>query len=193
MRTWKNRAAALALILLLAGCGSEAPAADAGTEEAVPAREEAAGILSSFTAQDLAGNQADETMLEGHTLTMVNVWATFCGPCLEEMPALGELAEEYRDRGVQIVGLVSDVLDSDGNLSGEQVDLAREIVEETGADYPHLLPSEDLYGILAQIYAVPTTFFVDEEGRQVGSAYVQAMGKDQWVEVIESTLEEAAS
>ena len=73
----------------------------------------------------------------------------------------------------------------------EQVDTARDIVAQTGADYPHLLPSQDLFGLLSQIYAVPTTFFVDSQGRQVGSAYVSAYEKEQWVEIIDGIMEEA--
>ncbi|MDO4552815.1 MAG: TlpA disulfide reductase family protein [Bacillota bacterium] len=182
--------------LLLAACaGTETePGTDADSqpEESADAAERP-DLLGSFTATDLNGDPADQSIFDGYELTMVNVWATFCGPCLQEMPDLGELAEEYSDQGVQIVGLVADVLESDGTISQEQVDLAREIVTETGANYLHLLPSEDLYGILAQCQFVPTTFFVDSEGKQVGRAYVQAMSKSQWKEVIQSVLAEMES
>lgn len=163
-----------------------------GAEPGVYVPAEPAGILSSFATVDLDGNEVDQSILEGHELTMVNVWATFCGPCLREMPDLGELADEYADQGLRIVGLVSDVLDSDGNYSEDQLETARAAVENTGADYLHILPSADLYGLLSQIPYVPTTFFVDSEGRQVGTAYQKAMTKDQWIEIIEQTLEEAA-
>ena len=121
---------------------------------------------------------------------MVNVWATFCGPCINEMPDLGELAAEYADKGVQIIGLVSDTMDSDGTISDSQVETAKEIVAETRADYRHLLPSDDLLGILSQIYAVPTTFFVDSEGVQVGDAIVTAQSKEKWIETIDGMLAE---
>lgn len=203
----------LAVIMLLSACGSGEDAGeakdtvqatqDAGSfEETTPsedtqtgekdAQEEAAGILSSFACTDLEGNQVDQSILEEYDITMVNVWATFCGPCLREMPDLGELAAEYEEKGVRIVGLLSDVLDSEGNISDEQVETAKEIVESTGADYLHLLPSQDLYGLLSQIYAVPTTFFVDKEGRQVGKTYVKSMTKENWIQVIEDTLKEAS-
>ena len=91
---------------------------------------------------------------------------------------------------MQIIGLVSDVLDADGTVSDSQVETAKEIVAETGAAYPHLLPSDDLLGILSQIYAVPTTFFVDSEGRQVGSAILSAQSKEAWAETINGLLAE---
>lgn len=151
---------------------------------------EQAGVLSSFSTTDLDGNTVDQSVLADYDLTMVNVWATFCRPCINEMPDLGELAQEYADENVQIIGLVSDVLNTDGTISEEQVQTARDIVEQTGADYLHLLPSADLFGVLGQISAVPTTFFVDSEGEQVGYAVVSAQSKDKWVETIDAMLAE---
>ena len=148
------------------------------------------GILSDFTTTDLEGNSIDQTIFADYPLTMVNVWATFCTPCLNEMPDLGELAAEYESRGVQFVGLVSDTVGADGALDPEQVELAKEAVAETGASYCHLLPSEDLNGLLSQIYAVPTTFFVDSRGRQVGSTYMRAMSREEWEAVLDGILAE---
>ena len=89
---------------------------------------EQTGVLSSFSTADLDGNIVDQSVLADYDLTMVNVWATFCRPCINEMPDLGELAQEYADQNVQIVGLVSDVLNTDGTISEEQVQTARDIV-----------------------------------------------------------------
>lgn len=189
-------AAVLCLTAGLAACGSarEEPFSTAPAESAAPAENETrtGGILSSFTARDLAGNTVTEEILEGHPLTMVNVWATFCSPCIQEMPELGELAEEYEAKGVRIVGMVSDVWDSEGAIDPAQVALAQEIVDTTGAEYLHFIPGEDLYGLLYQITSVPTTFFVDEEGRQVGSAYLGAREKEAWAEILDQMLTEVA-
>ena len=100
------------------------------------------------------------------------------------------LADAVQSRGVQFVGLVSDTVGADGALDPEQVELAKEAVAETGASYRHLLPSEDLNGLLSQIYAVPTTFFVDSRGRQVGSTYMRAMSREEWEAVLDGILAE---
>lgn len=164
----------------------------AGVPEATPETEEAGGgqrFLESFTATDLGGNAVDQSLFKNYKLTMINIWATYCGPCLTEMPDLGKLSEAYRDKGVQIVGIVSDAQNYDGSISEEQAELAREIVEKTGAAYPHLLPSEDLGNIvLWQVSAVPTTVFVDSNGSLVGYAYMGAADYDTWAERIETTL-----
>lgn len=150
------------------------------------------GVLSVFTAQDLQGNGVNQEILAGKKLTMVNVWATFCGPCINEMPDLGALAQEYADKGVQIVGLLSDANASDGSVSASQVELAQEIVDATGANYLHIIPGADMMGLLYQITSVPTTFFVDETGTQVGTAYVGSRDKDAWAAIIDQMLEEVA-
>lgn len=188
----------LAGMLALGGCSSADANTSAvtdgqnttGTQSDAGQTTEQPGVLSSFSTTDLDGNTVDQSVLADYDLTMVNVWATFCGPCINEMPDLGELAQEYADQNVQIVGLVSDVLNTDGTISQEQVQTARDVVEQTGANYLHLLPSQDLFGILAQISVVPTTFFVDSEGKQVGSAVISAQSKDKWIETIDAVLAE---
>ena len=148
------------------------------------------GVLEGFTSEDLSGNAVDSSIFSGYPVTMVNVWATFCTPCINEMPDLGALAAEYAPKGLQIVGIVSDVGDYQGNYNEELVDLAREIVDATGADYLHLMPSEDLMGrILSGIQAVPTTFFVDENGAEIGEMLVGARSADEWRAVFDELLE----
>lgn len=183
----KNQKRVTVLILaalLLTSCAQK----ETGQETGQDAGEEKSGVLSSFTATDLEDNEVSQEILADYDLTLVNVWATFCGPCLREMPSLGELAAEYQPQGVNIIGIVSDTLTSEGELDEDQVDLARDLVEETKAEYTHLLPSQDLFGLLGQIYAVPTTFFVDSEGNQVGDTYMQSMSKEELSELIESHL-----
>ena len=108
------------------------------------------------------------------------------------MPDLGELAAEYADDGIQIIGFVSDVLNSDGTVSQSQVELAQDIAEQTGANYTHIVPDNGvLLYILSQISAVPTTFFVDAEGNQVGYAYSGARDKESWMELINAVRAEA--
>ncbi len=81
-----------------------------GTSETANEEPDTNGILSSFSATDLDGNAVDESIFSSSKLTMVNIWATFCGPCIGEMPDLGLLNEEYASEGFQVVGIVADVL-----------------------------------------------------------------------------------
>ena len=157
--------------------------------ETITTEKENAPFLGLFTATDIDGNPVDQTLFADYKLTMINVWATYCSPCIDEMPDLGRLHADMAAEGVQIVGLVSDALDSSGNISQSQVDLARDIIEATGANYTHMLPSQDLIStVLWQVTAVPTTIFVDHTGELVGYAYAGSRSYDQWTAIIYDTL-----
>lgn len=166
--------------------------AEPGTYAAEETEQASDGIMSSFSATALDETVVNQEIFSDYDLTMVNVWATYCGPCLSEMPDLGELAKTYEDKGVRIVGLVTDVLNADGTVSDSQLDTAREIVAATGADYLHIIPSQDLHGLLSQVTAVPTTFFVDSTGNQVGNAYLGSKSKADWEDIIVQTMKEVA-
>ena len=174
------------------GAGTEETAAaengqtgQAESEDVDGGSEQSAGI--TFEARDLEGNTVTETVFAESELTMVNVWATYCNPCLSEMPELGELAGEYRSDEFQIIGIVSDVQEES---EAEAVEYAAMLVEQTGAEYPHLLLNESLFrSMLSGVSAVPTTFFVNEKG-EVLDTVVGAMDKDSWKEKIDGLLKE---
>ena len=140
-----------------------------------------------FEWQDLDGNAVTSDIFSQSKLTMINVWATYCNPCLREMPDLGELAGEYDTADFQLIGIVSDVQE---NGSEDKLEKAVSLVEKTGADYPHLLLNESLYSALVvNVSGVPTTFFVDENGVVLG-AVVGSYEKSVWKEIIDGLLEE---
>lgn len=154
-----------------------------------PSQEAYEAFLGDFRAYDLDGNEVDSSVFAEYEVTMINVWATYCGPCLNEMPELAALADEYADRGFRIIGIVIDAADGSGNAYDGAIDYAKSLAEETGADYLHLLPSETLTSaFLNGVYAVPTTVFVDENGIQLGEEYVGSKDKAGWAEVIEQML-----
>ena len=146
-------------------------------------------LLGSLQTVDIYGRQVDASLIAGKKLIMVNVWATYCNPCIGEMGDLGKLAREMEAEGVMILGLVSDCSNEDLSADEKQTEQARAIAENTGAAYPHLLPSLEMYrNVIAQIQAVPTTFFLNGEGEMVGQAYVGARDYSDWKEIIQEQL-----
>ena len=175
------------MLLLLGGCaggsGDDPAKTDPGAAGTSPAQEESSPIFITFEATDLEGNTVSEEVFTRSRLTMVNVWATYCNPCLSEMPFLGELAEEYDTEKFQIIGIVSDVIE------GNDQSLAENLVEQTSANYTHLLLNESIYyGLLMDVTAVPTTFFIDEDGMLLDTV-VGAMKKTAWEDKINGLLE----
>lgn len=183
----------LALLYGCAGNSGElpvepAPKQDAASEpsssEASSSGEEAAPIFITFEGTDLEGNTVSQDIFSQSKLTMVNVWATYCNPCLNEMPGLGELASEYDRSEFQIIGIVSDVSE------GEDQTLVKSLVQETGAAYPHLLANDSIgQAILSSVSGVPTTFFFDGEGAYLGGV-VGSAEKSTWEEIVHGLLEE---
>lgn len=157
-------------------------------EEETLTREEASGVSQiAFTCRDMDGNAVSEAVFSESKLTMVNVWATYCNPCLSEMPGLGELAGEYETGEFQIIGIISDVMEG---ADAATMDNAAALIEMTGANYTHLLLNESVYyALLTDVTAVPTTFFVDQNGEVVDTV-IGAMEKTAWEEKINALLED---
>lgn len=172
----------LSVIMLLAGCG-RATEPIPGVEDQTQSQQEA--YVLEFEAVTTEGEAVTSACLEDSKLTMLNVWATYCSPCLEEMPYLGEIAGSYETSEFQMIGIVSDVMEG-----GEQemLEEARNLIAQTGADYPHLLMNESLYSnLLSSVTAVPTTFFVNQKGEVLGYL-VGAYAKEDWEEIIHELL-----
>ena len=143
------------------------------TDILFPASELAAmsGAIAPFETTDLAGNPVTNEIFAGKDLTVLNVWGTYCNPCIEEMPDLAAWSAEMPEN-VQLVGIVCDLMTLD---DADTLETANAILEATGADcYPSLVAGESLMPLLQSVVGVPTTFFVDGEGRLVGQPIVGA-------------------
>ncbi len=161
------------------------------TEEQSAEQSTEEDAFEKMSLTNLAGDEIDKTIFEGHDLTMINVWATSCKPCLSEMPELAKLSDEYEQNGgqVQIIGLCTDLVDMDANRVDSQIELANQIVELTGADYTHLVPDDEMLNFLMEnIIGVPTTFFVDSQGKEVGESVIGARDQAAWQEEINNRL-----
>ena len=123
-----------------------------------------------FTAENLALESVDSSIFAEKDLTVLNVWGTFCGPCINEMPELGEWQRELPEN-VQIIGLVADVA---GKEDKEHIELANMILEKTNARFTNIIPNNDFAELLSGVVGVPTTFFINKEGKIVGKPIVGA-------------------
>ncbi len=165
-------------LLLAAGCAKKvaeapvnqtvsaapaAPAVSAATE--APAKP-TGDYAFSFSAQTLGGETVTEAFFGQHDLTMVNVWASWCGPCRGELPELGELYGKLP----QNVGFLSVTIDEPGDLKA-----AQDILAQNGCTFPCLdgQASEGLTkNVLNGIMAIPTPLFFDSPGNQGGAMIV---------------------
>ncbi len=172
---------ALIMLFMLTGCSG-------GSDDTQ--QPEADGVLASFTTVDIEGNNVDQKIFKGKKITMVNLWTTYCVYCIKEMPDLQKLSVDYADKGFQVVGIVCDqYLYTDAGYDDTLLNEAKEIVTTTGIKYPTLLPSESLINAkLGEVYSVPETIFVDENGNQIGSSYIGSKSYEDWAAIIDGII-----
>jgi cytochrome c biogenesis protein CcmG, thiol:disulfide interchange protein DsbE len=107
-----------------------------------------------LSVQDLSGQPRRLDAWAGR-VTVVNVWASWCPPCLAEMPSLQRLHEQLGPEGLVVLGLSVD----------EHALEAQEIVRTTRVGYPNLHDPDGRRVLeLLEIQGLPTTFVVDREG-----------------------------
>lgn len=161
--------------LLIAGCaaGIETPAAE---ETSAPVTEGYAGPV--FTAETVSGETLDDGYIRGNKLTMLNFWATWCPPCVAEMPELSRLHTDYADKGFGIIGMMVE----------EDAEGAKALIAESGIAYPLMLYPEAYSEMVAGMQYVPTTIFLDASGNQVGEAQVGSKSYEDWKTLVDELL-----
>ena len=164
----------------------ESTSNNASSENAENASE-AEKYYLTFEASTIDGEAWNSDKFANSKLTMINVWGTYCNPCLSEMPDLGEIASEYEASDFQLIGVICDVMEGDDE---KNVNYAKELITETKAAYPHLLLNESLYmSFMGAVSAVPTTFFVRQDGSLIGYL-TGAQSKENWKALIDRLLAE---
>lgn len=149
--------------------------------------------VGAFQTTDINGTAYDESLFQEYDLTLVNIFATWCSPCVNELPELEEiyqkLGEEYN---IGVAGFVMDTVDANFLPASDQDDVlakAKLLSEKTGATFPFLIPDETaLNGRLIGIDAVPETFFVGRDGNIVGETYTGARSYEDWEAIIKTEL-----
>jgi len=114
-----------------------------------------------FTLESLDGKNIQLSAYKGQAV-LLNFWATWCGPCKIEMPWFVELQKEYGPQGLQIVGVAMD--------DASKEDIAK-FVKEMGVNYPILIGKEDVGNQYGGVNVLPTTFFIDRDGKIVAREF----------------------
>lgn len=140
--------------------------------------------LGEFTARDVNGKEYTKEMFKDYDLTLVNVFATWCSPCIREMPELEKLKKEMEAKGINVAAVVFDTVSDNGEIQEENVETAKLLAEKAGLTFPLLMPDEtELNGRLKGIKGFPESFFVDKNGNIVGETYAGAHTFEEWKEI----------
>ena len=108
-----------------------------------------------FTLDLLEGGEITLSELQGNPVVL-NLWATWCSPCREEMPAIENVYRRYKELGLTVIGL---------NLTSQDSEQAvYEFVQELGLTFPIALDRDGSAANRYQLMGLPTTFFIDSQG-----------------------------
>jgi thiol-disulfide isomerase/thioredoxin len=126
--------------------------------------------MPNFTAKNLAGAPEKTSALRG-SIAVINFWATYCGPCKEEMPRLQKLNDEYAARGVRFVAISVDAPKDRGkiDLFLKTQSIAMEVWVGGDVDWMERLGLGDV---------IPATLIVDQKGEVVGRIMGEAKDED---------------
>lgn len=109
-----------------------------------------------FTLKAMDGSNVKLSELKGKVV-MLNFWASWCGPCRQEMPYLEDIYKKYAPAGFVLLGI---------NVDEDSAD-AKEFLADVPVSFPVLLDSKNTLPELYEVEAMPSTFFVDKDGNLV--------------------------
>ena len=170
-----------AALMLLTGCKQKAPANESVADTTVETTEPATETKTTYTDISLPGPQGQTVKVSDYVgknrLVMIDFWASWCGPCMGEMPYVVKAYEMFHDKGLEIVGVSLDK-DKASWLAA---------IEQTGQKWPQMsdLKGWDCAG--AQIYgiqSIPANVLIDSHGKIVA----RDLRGDALLEEIESRL-----
>ena len=145
--------------------------------------------VGDFQSKGIDGETYTKDVFSKYDLTLVNIFTTWCSPCVNEIPELEKLYEEMKEKGVGVVGVVLDTVGEDGKEDKDAVKKAEVLQKKTKASYPFLIPDSTMMnGRLNGINAFPETFFVDKNGNIVGETYSGSHDLKEWKEIVEKEL-----
>lgn len=139
---------------------TESKQADAKAEDSKQAESDKEDKkFPEFSAKTVSGEDISSDVFKESKLTVVNVWGSWCGPCVAEIPELQKLYENMKDKGVNVVGLAQD--------AGTDMDAVKDILEKNKVTYQNVVPEGAVTDFVMSIQAFPSTFLVDSEGNIV--------------------------
>lgn len=174
---------ALAIVFALASCGGDQAAEKTPADQ--PADNTSADVQSTdaapavaFTAYDIDGKLRTSSEWIGKQPVVVNFWGSWCPPCRKEIPDLVKLYDEYRPKGVEILGVA--VKDTPQSVES--------FAKKNKMDWVMLMADDGVVSQFQPLRGVPTTIFLDKQGNEIGR-FVGPPSYDQFKEAFDALLE----
>ena len=134
-------------------------------------------LAPAWKLKDLDGHPVSSDQFKGKVV-VVDFWATWCGPCVSEIPGYIELQKKYGPEGLVIVGISMD-------QSGP--DQVKKFAETKGMNYTIVMGDENVAEAFGGIEGIPTTFLINRQGHIVNRK-VGAMPHDEYEKLVKQAL-----
>jgi peroxiredoxin len=121
------------------------------------ARDSALRMAPDFTRTDLDGKSLNLRQYRGKVV-LLNFWATWCGPCLIEIPTFTAWQNTYRTAGLQVVGISMD----------DDAAPVKRMYQKDRLNYPVAMGDAELGELFGGVFGLPLTYLIDPDGRVVG-------------------------
>jgi peroxiredoxin len=141
-------------------------------------RFEAAEVGARAPGFELVSMDGDSMSLEQYEgqVVLLNFWATWCPPCVHEMPSMETLYQDLRAQGFVVLGVSLDVDPGEPDAQGRSQGIVREYVERLGVTFPILLDPEGSVESVYNVSGLPTTYVIGRDGRIEG----RIVGAREW-------------
>ena len=146
-------------------------------------------VFRSFECETLTGERFTDADMKQAEITMFNIWATDCPPCIKELPELEQINQGLDHSRIQVIGIVNDAgsLDSRDEVRIEE---AKRLLSECGVTFRSLIPETKMKLLIRSILVgTPTSVFVNRDGEIIRTV-IGAKNAEQWKSIIREVTEE---
>ena len=141
--------------------------------------------LPEFNLKDLEGEDVSSQIFNDYDMTIVSIWQSTCGPCMNELEALNVIYDEYKDKKVNVIGISVDNVE----ITGEEG--VKKVAEKLNLKFTNVIADDDyLVELIKYVRGTPTAFIVGKDGEFLMEPRVGSNGTEKDIESFRNIIEE---
>ena len=156
-----------------------------GVSNSESAKEAEVDKLPNFNLKDLEGKNVSSQIFNDYDMTIVSIWQSTCGPCMNELEALNAIYDEYKDKGVNIIGISVDNV----GITGEEG--VKKVAEKLNLKFTNVIADDGyVVELIKYVQGTPTAFIVGKDGEFLMEPRVGSNGTEKDIKAFRNIIEE---